>query len=403
MTNTVITPDIIAKEALMQLENNLVMGKLVHREYKREFVKVGATVDVRKPVRFSVTDGATRSNQDVQEASTPFTIDQRKHVSWKFATQDLTLSVEQYSERYIKPAMIALANTVDSSLLNLYKNVSQYVGTAGTTPSTFANLGAPAVRLDKGAVPSEERVMVLDPSAAFNVADMLKGLYNPELVKGAIRGKSMGPIAGLSTYMDQNVKTHTPGTWGTTPLVKGASQGVTYANAAHTYGSTSQTLLVDGFTVTTGTAKAGDRFTIAGVYAVNPVSKETLSVLQEFVVQADATADGSGNASLTISPAIITSGAFQTVSAAPADNAAITFVSTSYVANMAFHKNAFGLVTVPLELPDGAAFKARQSDNGFSVRVVKDYDIDADEDIIRLDILYGVKALYPELATLLLG
>jgi hypothetical protein len=403
MSNTLITPDIIAKEALMQLENNLVMGKLVHREYKREFVKVGATVDVRKPVKFSVTDGATRSNQDVQEASTPFTIDKRKHVSWNFNTQDLTLDIEQYSERYIKPAMIALSNQVDSDLLALYRNVPQYVGTAGTTPSTFANLGAPAVRLDKGAVPSEDRKLVLNPDAAFNVADMLKGLYNPELVKGAVRGKSMGPIAGLETYQDQNVKTHTVGTWGTTPLVAGGSQSVTYANASHTYGTTSQSLNIDGLTATTGTVKAGDRFTIAGVYAVNPVSKDTLSVLQEFVVQADATADGTGAATLTISPAIITSGAFQTVSAAPADNAAITRVAANYVANLAFHKNAFGLVTVPLELPDGAAFKARQSDNGFSVRVVKDYDIDNDVDIIRLDILYGVKALYPELACVLLG
>lgn len=403
MANAIITPDIIAKEALMQLENNCVMGKLVHREYKKEFVKVGATVDVRKPVKFSVTDGATRTNQDVQEASTPFTVDKRKHVSWNFVTQDLTLSIEEYSERYIKPAMISLANQVDSDLLSLYKNVSQYVGTAGTTPSTFANLGAPAVRLDKGAVPSEERRMVLDPSAAFNVSDMLKSLYNPEMVKGAIRGKSMGPIAGLETYMDQNVKTHTVGTWGTTPLVAGASQSVTYANATHTYGSTSQSLNIDGLTTTTGTVKAGDRFTIAGVYAVNPVSKETLSNLQEFVAQTDVTADGSGAATIVISPAIITSGAFQTVSAAPADNAAITRVSSNYVANLAFHKNAFGLVTCPLELPDGAAWKARESHNGYSVRVVKDYDIDSDSDIIRLDILYGVKALYPELACVLMG
>lgn len=403
MANTIITPEIIAKEALMQLENNCVMGKLVHREYKKEFVKVGATVDVRKPVKFSVTDGATRSNQDVQEASTPFTIDKRKHVSWKFNTQDLTLSVEEYSERYIKPAMIALANQVDSDLLGLYKNVPQYVGTAGTTPSTFAQLGAPAVRLDKAAVPSEERRMVLNPDAAFNVADMLKSLYNPELVKGAIRGKSMGPIAGLETYQDQNVKTHTVGTWGATPLVAGANQSVTYAAATHTYGTTSQTLNIDGLTATTGTVKAGDRFTIANVYSVNPVSKESTGVLQEFVVQADATADGVGAATITISPAIITSGPFQTVTAAPADNAAITSVSSNYIANLAFHKNAFGLVTVPLELPDGAAFKARESHNGYSVRVVKDYDIDSDEDIIRLDILYGVKALYPELACVLMG
>ena len=115
MANTLITPDIVAKEALMQLENNCVMGGLVHREYKKEFVKVGDSVSIRKPVKFTASTGATRVNQDVQEASTPFTIDQRKHVSWKFSTNDLTLSVEEYSERYIKPATIALANAIDTS------------------------------------------------------------------------------------------------------------------------------------------------------------------------------------------------------------------------------------------------------------------------------------------------
>lgn len=402
MANTLITPDIIAKEALMQLENNCVMGNLVYREYKKEFVKVGDSVSVRKPVKFEAKDGATRQNQDVQEASTPFTIDKRKHVSWKFSTQDLTLDVGQYSERYIKPAMIALANQVDSDLCSLYKQVANNVGTAGTTPTTFLNFADAARRMNDGAVPQDARRLVLDPSASLYAAEMLKGLYQPELVKGAVRGMKIGPIAGLDTYMDQNVKRHTKGTWGTTPLVAGAAQSVTYANAAHTYGSTSQTLNVDGLTVTTGTALTGDKITIAGVYAVNPVSKETLSFLQEFTVCADATADGTGAATITISPAIITSGPFQTVSAAPTDNAAIT-VSANYTGNLAFHKNAFGLVTVPLEMPDGADWKARESHNGYSVRVVKDYDIDADEDVIRLDILYGVKSLYPELACVLKG
>lgn len=401
MVNTVITPDIIAKEALMQLENNVVMGKLVHREYKEEFVKVGDTVSVRKPVKFVASDGATRVNQDVEEASTPFTVDKRKHVSWKFATQDLTLSIEQYSERYIRPAMIALANQVDSDLCALNTGVFQNVGD-NATPATFLEFGAASTRLDEAAVPSEDRRLVLNPQGHLYAADLLKGLYNPELVKGAVRGISVGPLAGFQTYMDQNIKRHTQGTWGTTPLVAGASQSVTYANATHTYGSTSQTLNVDGLTATTGTAKKGDKITIDGVYAVNPVSKETLGFLQEFVVNADATANGSGAATINISPAIITSGPFQTVSAAPTDNAPITLAG-SHVANLAFHKNAFGLVTVPLELPDGAAFKARESANGFSVRVVKDYDIDADEDIIRLDILYGVKTLYPELACILRG
>lgn len=403
MPNTVITPDIIAKEALMQLENNCVMGNLVHREYKKEFVKKGDSVSVRKPVKFVASDGATRVNQDVQEASTPFVIDQRKHVSWKFSTVDLTLSVEEYSKRYIAPAMIALANQVDSSLCALYKQVANNVGTAGTTPTTFLNFAQAARRMNDGAVPQDSRNLVLDPSGSLYAAEMLKNLQSPELVKGAIRAMKIGPLAGFDTYMDQNVKRHTAGSWGTTPLVNGAGQSVTYAAASHTFGSTSQTLNVDGLTASTGTTLVGDKITIAGVFAVNPVSKETQSFLQEFTILADATGGATtGPAALTISPAIIISGPFQTVSAAPADNAAIT-VSASYTANLAFHKNAFGLVTVPLEMPDGANWKARESHNGYSVRVVKDYDIDADEDIIRLDILYGVKSLYPELACVLKG
>lgn len=401
MANTIITPDIIAKEALMQLENNCVMGNLVHREYKKEFVKVGDSVSVRKPVKFTASTGATRVNQDVQEASTPFTIDQRKHVSWKFSTQDLTLSVAEYSERYIKPAAIALANTVDASLCSLYTNVAQNVGD-GATPATFLEFADAARRLNDAAAPQDSRRLVLDPAGSLYAAEMLKGLYQPELVKGAVRGMKIGPIAGMDTYMDQNVRSHTEGTWGTTPLVNGASQDVTYAAATHTNGSTQQALAIDGLTATTGTVTAGDKFTIAGVYAVNPVSKETLSFLQEFTVITGGTASGTGTLSITISPAIITSGAFQTVSAAPADNAAITRKG-DYVANLAFHKNAFGLVTVPLEMPDGAAWKARESHNGYSIRVVKDYDIDSDDEVIRMDILYGVKSLYPELACVLRG
>lgn len=403
MANTMITPSVIANEALMQLENNLVMGKLVHREYKQEFVKVGDSVSIRKPVKFGVSDGATRVNQDVQEASTPFTIDKRKHVSWKFSTHDLTMKVEEYSERYIAPAMIALANQVDSDLTALHKRVASYVGTAGTTPSSFLNFGAAATRLDDMAVPNESRRLVLNPAASLYAADMLKGVNNPGIVSGALRGRAVGQLAGFDTYMDQNIKRQTVGTWGTTPLVNGASQSVTYAAATHSYGSTSQTLNIDGLTATTGTVKEGDRFTIAGVYSVNPVSKEATTTLQEFVVLADATASGTGTAAITISPAIITSGPFQTVDAAPADNAAITRVSSNFAANLAFHKNAFGLVTCPLEEPDGAAWAKRQSHNGLSVRVVKDYDIDSDDEIIRIDILYGVKALYPELACVLLG
>lgn len=413
MANTVVTPSMIAKEGLMQLKNNLVLGNSVHREYKKEFSGgQGATVDIRKPVKFYTADGAARVNQDVEEKTTSITIDQRKHVSWKFSTQDLTLSIEDYSERYIKPAMITLANTVDRSGFNLYRNVWNAVGTPGTTPSSFASLAAAAQRLDEMAVGMDNRKMMLNPAAHYAIAgDKLSLDAIGDSAKSAYQDAQVGRIAKFDTYSTQNIANHTVGVATGTPLVNGGSQDVTYAAST---GAPSQTLATDGWTAsTTGILKAGDVLTIAGVYAVNPVpgegttGKTKMPYLQQFTVLADANSGAStGPATLTISPAIITSGPYQTVDSAPADNAAITVLGTAgsvYPQNIGFHKNAFALVTVPLEMPDGAAFKARESADGLSVRVVKDYDIDSDEDIIRMDILYGWKSIYPDLATRLWG
>jgi len=388
MADTLLTPNIIAKEALMQLENNLVMGKLVHREYKNEFVKVGDTVTIRKPVRFEAKSGSTAVIQDVLETSTTITVDKRYHVAWDFSTQDLTLTIEEYSERYIKPAASVLANQIDMDLLALYQSVYNAVGTAGTTPSTFQAIADAATRLDNFAVPTDRRRLVLNPEANWKLADALKGLFWQEKVRDVIRKGYLGSIAGFDIYMAQNVKKHT----------KGSASGY-LVNGANQTGSPSaeyQDLVVD---TGTGMFKAGDIITIAGVNAVNPVSKQDLGIPMQFVVVQDSADPAT---SVRIAPPIIASGPYQNVTAAPADNAAISIVD-SHVANLAFHRNAFALVTVPLELPDGASFKARMTYNGISIRVLKDYDINNDQEIIRLDILYGVKCIYPELAVRLMG
>ena len=262
------------------------------------------------------------------------------------------------------------------------------------------------------AVMADSRTMMLNPAAHYAVAgDQLTLDAVGTMGSSAYKDAMIGRIAKFATFSTQNIKNHTVGVATGTPLVNGASQNVTYATAT---GANTQTLVTDGWTnSTTGIVKAGDVITIAGVYAVNPVpgegttGKQVMPYLQQFTVIADADSGAStGPATLTISPAIITSGPFQTVSAAPADNAAITVLgtgNTAYPQNMGFHKNAFALVTCPLEMPDGAAFKARESHNGLSVRVVKDYDIANDDDIIRLDILYGWDAIYPDLACRLWG
>lgn len=412
MANSVLTPSVIAKEALMQLKNQLRFGKLAHRQYKNEFVKVGDTVTIRKPVKFYTADGATRVNQDVEEGSTSIAIDQRKHVSWKFSTQDLTLTIEEYSKRYVEPAMITLAQTVDAALAARYKNLWNSVGTPGTTPSNYAAVAAGAQRLTEMAVSTTQRKGVLNPAAFHTIAATLTTLNMPQMAMKAWESGEIGNLAGFQTFESVNLKTHTVGTKAGTPLVNGASQNVTYASVKAAAADYKQNLITDGWTASSAILKEGDIFTIAGVYAVNPVpgegstGKTVMSYLQQFVVRADVSADGTGNATLSISPPIITSGPYQTVSAAPADNAAITVLgtaSTGYPQNMLFHENTFALVTVPLELPDGAAWKARETSDGLSVRIVKDYDVDSDDDIVRVDILYGTKTIYPDLGARLWG
>jgi hypothetical protein len=409
MVQRILTPSIIAKEALFQLENNLVMGNLVHRDYRKEFVKVGETVSIRKPVKFVVTDGATRTNQDVEEASTNITIDKRKHVSWNFSTQDLTLSIEEYAYRYIKPAMIALANKVDTDLLDLYKQIWNWVGTPSNTINSFADLSKAPQRLDEMAVPQDQRNAVLAPADSWAMIGNLAGLTLTDQPASpqaeAYRQARLGRVANLETYMDQNVARHTTGPGGDgTPLVTTA-QSTTYANVLTAY---KMDLVTDGWT-TADSLFEGDVFTIDTVFAVNPVSKVTLDFLQEFVLRADVTANvtTTSDTTLSISPPIITSGPYQTVSNSAPNNATIIYKSTTAAEitpqNMVFHKNAFALVNVPLEMPDSVQWKARETHRGLSVRLVKDYDIDNDVEIIRGDILYGVKAIYPELATRVSG
>jgi len=403
MSNVIITPAVIAKVALANLENNLVMGNKVYRDYSREYVKVGDTISVRRPVQFSAIDGAVAVNQDVIEGKFPLVMNKRKHVSWNFNTQDLTLAIEEYNARYIQPGCIALANQIDYDLTGLALNVWNWVGTPGQTINSFADFALGPQRLDNGAVPQAMRNAVLSPNDTWGMLGSQTNLFNDRLTGTAYTQGDLGNVGGVTTAMDQNIRNYTVGAYAGTPLVNGANQNVTYTASANT---DAQTLITDGWTASTSVLNVGDVFTIAGVNAVNPRSKVTTGYLQQFVVNTAVTADAAGNKTIAISPAIITSGPYQTVTAAPADNAAITVLgtaSTTYPQNLVFHRNAFALVMADLEMPDGAVWKARESKNNFSIRVIKWYDGENDEEKIRLDVLYGVSAIYRNLATRLSG
>jgi hypothetical protein len=410
MSNTTLTADIIAAEAITILDNNCVMGDLVYRGYEEEFSKkvngytVGESISIRRPTDFTVRDGAVAVIQDVTEGKFTLSVDKQKGVDFKFTSADLTLQIDKLSERVIKPAMVQLANQIDRDIADLYKDVWNWVGTPGQTVNSFSDFALAPQRLDLGAVPQDGRAAVMSPTDQWGMLGSQTALYMQDVAKDAYRRGKLGMIGNVDTYSSQNVQTFTTGTRdNTTPLVKG-TQSTTWAASKDTG---TMSLDTDGWDAS-ATIKDGDVFTIDAVFAVNPVTKATLPHLQQFVVTSDVTANGTTTSSttLTISPPIITSGAFQNVSAAALNDATITIMgtaSTGYAQNMVFNKNAFSLVMVPMVAPPGAVDVSRKSLNGYSVRVIPYYDGTNDVSNWRLDVLYGVKTIDARQATRLSG
>lgn len=410
-TKVRVTPDIIAREGLRILKNNIVFPKLFSSDHKREFKKVGDIVRVRKPHKFKSGLGAdiSSSMNNLQASTVNVKLDKQRHIPWEWSSVDLTLRVDQFSQEYLVPAMSQLANDIDRDCAAIYKTVWNAVGSAGNPPSNFKSLGSTAALLDKLAVPDDgNRRLVLNPDANWELADGLKGFYLQKEVGKIYHKGYLGEVATMKIFGSQNIYQHTAAAHTGTPLVArqtdiGAGDGtMTYITASDT--SLTSTLYTDGWTASTDGVAEGDIFTIEGVYSVNPKTRETTGALQQFVVKSAVTADESGYATLTVSPAIVITGNYQTVSAAPASNAPIEVVD-SHAANIAFHRDAFEIVWAPLEIPDGVNWSSVviDPDTGISVRVIKFYDGVYDKQTIRLDVLYGIAANYPELACRMLG
>ncbi len=387
----------------MVLDNNLVMANQVHRA-EDEFSKMvngykpGDTVNLRKPADFEVREGAIASNQEVIEGKVPLVVDSQAGVDFQFTSKDLTLNIKDLSQRVIKPAMVQLANYVDVKLMGLYKYVPNWVGTPGQEVNSFADFSLATERLDETAVPMSDRSAVLSPADHWGMLSSQTALFIQDAAKGAYREGSLGKIGGVDTYMAQNVPAHVVGSDVTDVTVNQALTALTtsYDDVKDNH---QQTITIAG-----GNVNAGDVFTIADVYEVNPVTKVSTGQQKQFTV-----ISYSSN-SLTFSPAIIWDGAFQNASITSGvtdlTGKAMTFqgtAGTSYRQNMVFHKNAFALAMVPMEKPAGAVDVARKTYKGLSVRVIPYYDGVNDVSNYRLDILFGVKAIDPRLATRLSG
>lgn len=400
MSNAFENTSLVVREMIDKLDNYLVCAKMVDRSLEGDFTtRVGDTIYKRRPYYFVATDGAVVSaDSDIEEGKVAITVDKRKHISIGLTSQELALDIDDPRvQKLMDAAAKELAQEVESSVMTEgYKGIWNYNdSTSGITLDDIAD--ADAFLDSTGVNLMDERFVLVTPSSKRALAKLLATTFqypSTEIVDRAIRRSTVGEYANCMIYQNQSVATHTSGVATGTPLVNGADQDTTYALAKNSW---TQSLITDGWTnSTTGILKAGDVITIAGVYAINKGTKDALSSLQQFVVTADADSGAStGPATLTISPPIIDSGAYQTVSAAPADDAEITVVTgaaQSRRENLLLLKDCINLAMVPLpEISKGASSSSMADpDTGISIRVTQDYDYDNDKERMRFDILYGV-------------
>ena len=393
MANTLITPTWVSREILRVLHDNLSFVGNVTRWYDDRFkvagAKVGDTVNARLPVKARSVTGPNLSIQDITEQTVAIQLTTQRHIDFAFSSAELTTDVEDFRRRYIEPFGKQLASEIEADVLsNVYKEVYNAVGTPGTVPGSLSVFLEARRRLNEFLAPMADRAVLMNSETMVNMVDALKALYNdPSAISEQYKEGFITRAAGFDWYENQLLPVHDNGGVAGTPLVNGANQ-------------TGSSLVTDGWTAGT-TIKKGTIITISGVYAVHPETKNSYRFLQQFVVTSDVTADGTGNATLPISPAITTSGPYQNVSGSPADNAAITVLgsgNTLYPQNIAFHKEAFVFATADLELPNGLDWAARESFDGISVRLIRDYDINYDRIVTRIDVLYGYKCVRPEMA-----
>jgi len=400
MSNSILTIDMITRKALEILENNLVITRNVNRQYDDSFAvegaKIGSTLRIRLPDRALVTDGAALQVQDDNEQFTTLTVASQKHIGVNFTSAELTMQLDDFAERVLKPRISQLASSIDADVANAYKSIGNTVGTPGTTPSTSLVLLQAQQKLNENAAVMNPRYATVNPAANAGLVEGMKGLFNPtDTISKQFKNGMMG--TGVLGYdeinMSQSIKQHTTGSrvaTGNSVTTTVSSEGA--ASIALTIGS--------GLTV-----KAGDVFTVADCFAVNPQTRESTGSLFQFVALADATASGTAIV-VTVAPIYTAANALATVDSFPASGAAVVFVgaaSSQYAQNLVYHKDAITFATADLLLPQGVDMAARAVHNGISLRVVRQYDINNDRMPCRIDVLYGFSTIRPQMGCRIWG
>ena len=388
-TNTLLTIDMITAKALQVLHQRCNIIGSVNREYDSSFAnsgaKIGSTLRIRLPVQYTVSTTPALSLQNTIETYVSLPITNQYHVDFSFSSAELTLSIDDFSARYIEPAIAVLAAQMEAAFINqMWPTVWNQVGTAGSPMPFKTVLQARKLLLDNLTPQNKVWQLRINTQDNVDMVDTLKGLFQQST---QIARQYTDGVMGLSGGFEWAENTHL------TTQTRGAESQTYLAAPA---GQTGSTLAV---TTGTGAGNAGDVFTIAGVYRVHPETKVNTGVLQQFVLTANY-AGGAGN--MSIAPAIVTSGPRQNVSNSPnGTTSTLTFANTASVAtglSIAYHPDAFTFATADLVMPGGVDMASRAVKDGISMRAVRQYSISDDTFPIRIDVLWGCAALRPQLA-----
>jgi hypothetical protein len=416
MANALQTSQIVTNEVLRIAHNASAFLGNVNSDYEDAWAgqyKPGSTVNARRPVQFTHRTGEASNVQDVTESTTPVTLQPLLGLDFQVGSTELATSIgsngsvdSAFKNRYLKPAGLKLAAILDYQLATIMKNgAHQMVGTPGTPAATFADLLACQVPLDRMSVPRDGmRMAAVEPGTNATILAGVSGLFNSQsILADQYKTGILKTGAGLDIAMSQNVPSHTVGPLGGTPVVNGANQGLVNSGTTDNPFALTTSLVTNGWTAAAAVRlNQGDTFTIAGVFSVNPETKASTGVLQSFLVTAQTSSDASGNLTAVISPAIIAGGAYQNVTARPANTAAITITSgaanTTYTNNLVWHKDAVTFVSPKQELPKGMdmAYQASLADEGgITLRFVRGYNIATNQFVSRFDILWGAAVTLP--------
>jgi len=386
-TNTLLTINMITAKALAILHQRCNIIGSVNRQYDSSFAqsgaKIGSTLRIRLPVQYTVSTTPALSLQNTIENYVSLPITNQYHVDFSFSSAELTLSIDDFSARYIEPAIAVLAARMEADFVNqMWPQVWNQVGAAGAPQAFKTVLQARKLLLDNLTPQSKQWLLRINTQDNVDMVDQLKGLFQSTT---EIRTQYTDGVMGLSAGFEWAENTHL------TTQTRGAEAGYLVSPASQT-GST--LAVITG----TGAGNAGDVFTIAGVFRVHPETKVNTGVLQQFTLTAAYTG-GAGN--MAIAPAIVTSGPQQNVSNSPNVNAPITFANTASTAtglSLAYHPDAFTFATADLIMPGGVDMASRVVKDGISMRAVRQYSISDDTMPIRIDVLWGAAALRPQLA-----